>query len=146
MLACALALTVLVPSAGAASYDADTVIVQYRDGASKTLTSALAERAGVLSKVSNIYGSSAQVLRVSGDPADVAAALNRSSLVNYAEVNKILRTTANPNDPQLRVDVRPRQDLRLRPAGTPRASAASRRPAARRSASSTPASSRRTRT
>ena len=42
----------------------------------------------------------AKVVRVSGDPAAVAARLNRSRLVEYAEPNLILRAAWFPNDPR----------------------------------------------
>jgi len=54
----------------------------------------------VLSRVGGIHGTSAQVVRVSGDPAAVAARLNRTSGVAYAEPNYILHATAIPNDPR----------------------------------------------
>ena len=89
-------------------------------------------------------------MNVQGDPAVVARRLNRSALVSYAEPNFILRATAAPNDPLFpelyglnntgqtggsatRTSTHPR-------AGTPPGSAPSPRAAARRSASSTPAS------
>ena len=45
-------------------------------------------------------GVGAKVVSVSGDPAAVAARLNRSSLVQYAEPNLILKVDAVPNDPR----------------------------------------------
>ena len=44
-------------------------------------------------------GVGADVVNVTGDPAMVAAQLNRSALVTYAEPNFILKATATPNDP-----------------------------------------------
>jgi thermitase len=77
--------------ASAAPYDDDTVIVKYRPGA------------GPLGQVvGTIGGIGAKVLRVSGDPAEVAARLNRRRAVLYAEPNYILRTQAIPNDPRFR--------------------------------------------
>ena len=81
----------LAPSATAA-YDDDTVIVKLR------------ANAGTVSlpgtTLGTINGLGAKVLRVAGDPAAVAAALNRNPLVEYAEVNEILTTSATPNDPR----------------------------------------------
>ena len=47
----------------------------------------------------HVAGVGADVVTVSGDPATVAARLNRSAIVNYAEPNFILKATATPNDP-----------------------------------------------
>ena len=47
----------------------------------------------------HVAGVGADVVNVTGDPATVAAQLNRSALVSYAEPNFILRATATPNDP-----------------------------------------------
>src|SRR2546430_3109083 len=90
----------LASPARSAPYDAHTVIVKYSSGLSSSTKSKIGSRAGVLSRVGGITGTSAQVVRVSGDPAAVAARLNRASGVAYAEPNYILRTTAIPNDPR----------------------------------------------
>src|SRR3954471_2137062 len=87
----------LVSTASAASYEAHTVIVKFAPGASAAQQASVLGGAQV---VSTIHGLGAQVVRVSGDPADVAASLNRSTLVQYAEVDKIMRITATPNDPR----------------------------------------------
>jgi thermitase len=98
---CSVAL--LVPAAAASSaaaapgYDADTVIVKFRPGVSAVQKS-LALDGGTIT--GTIHGLGANVARVAGDPATVAAALNRSALVEYAEVNRMLRVSATPNDPQ----------------------------------------------
>src|SRR3954463_113963 len=87
----------LASTASAASYEAHTVIVKFAPGVSA------AQQAAVLGGapgVQSIHGLGAQGVRVSGDPAVAAASLNRSSLVQYAEVNKILRVSATPNDPR----------------------------------------------
>src|SRR4051795_11576867 len=97
---CALALFFVVAgSASAAPYDPDTGIVKLRPGAA---AGPGLERAGAAAKVSSIGGIGASVYRVTRDPAAVAARLNRSSLVAYAEPNFILRATAIPNDPRFR--------------------------------------------
>jgi thermitase len=81
----------LAPSAHAA-YDDDTVIVKLRADAGAV------KLPGTV--LGTINGLGAKVLRVSGDPARVAAALNRNPLVDYAEVNEILTTSAIPDDPR----------------------------------------------
>jgi thermitase len=80
---------VMAGSAAAAPYDADTVIVKFKRGASP-----------VGDVVANVAGVGAKVLRVAGDPARVAARLNRRADVVYAEPNYILRAFAIPNDPR----------------------------------------------
>jgi thermitase len=96
---CAVVLLVPVASAAAAppSYHANSVIVKFRPGVSAA-QKALALGGGTIA--GTIHGLGADVARVSGSPATVAAALNRNPLVEYAEVNRILRATATPNDPQ----------------------------------------------
>jgi thermitase len=91
---------VLSAPALSAPYDAHTVIVKYSSGLSSATKSRIGSSAGVLSRVGGIHGTSVQVVRVSGDPAAVAARLNRASGVAYAEPNYILRATAIPNDPR----------------------------------------------
>ena len=82
-----IAFLVLASGAQAADYDADTVIVKFKPGAPV-----------VGDVVGSISANGAKVLRVSGDPADVAARLNRSANVLYAEPNFTMRTQAIPND------------------------------------------------
>jgi thermitase len=96
-----LAVLVYAPAAGAAParYDADTVIVKYRERAPAAQRSLAARTAGVLDTLGRVTGLGAQVVRVAGDPAAVAARLERSSAVAYAEPNYIYRATATPNDP-----------------------------------------------
>ena len=86
-------------SAQAARYDANTVIVKFASGVSDTQRAELFSNAGVTGKRGNVKGVGAGVFKVSRDPAAVAARLNRSALVSYAEPNFILRATATPNDP-----------------------------------------------
>ena len=91
------ALPACAASASAATYgyDDDTVIVQFRPGTSAIQKNAVLGGATV---IGTINGLGADVVRVSRDPAVVAAVLNRSALVRYAEVNKTLRASAIPND------------------------------------------------
>jgi len=115
-------------TAQAARYDTHTVIVKLTSGVSAAQRAALFSGAGVTGTSGSVAGVGADVVRVTDDPAAVATRLNRSALVDYAEPNFILKATAT----------RPR-------AGTRPGSAASPRRAAPRSASSTPASTRRIR-
>jgi thermitase len=99
VVACALALLVtLAAGAQAARYDGGEVIVRYADGVTTTERAALFDRTGATKTLGAVRGVGAKVLLVDGDPAKVAARLNRSRLVQYAEPNRILRATAIPND------------------------------------------------
>src|SRR3954464_1266785 len=89
MLACA--------ASASASYDAHTVIVKFAPGTTTAQKTAALRGAPI---VSTINGLGADVARVAVDPAVAATALNRLAVVRYAEVNKILRTSAIPNDPR----------------------------------------------
>ncbi len=86
-------------SAAPARYEAHTVVVKYRDRAPSAQRSLAGRTAGVLETLGRVTGVGAQVVRVSGDPAAVAARLNRSGAVDYAEPNYIFRVAATPNDP-----------------------------------------------
>ncbi len=85
-------------SAASARYDAHTVIVRYADGASPSQRALTGRLAGVVRSLATIRGIGAEVVRVSGDPAAVAARLNRSANVRYAEPNYIVHATGVPND------------------------------------------------
>src|SRR4051812_6672227 len=97
-LACA-AVLACAGSASAATYghEAHTVIVQFKPG---TTAAQKAAALGGAPIISTINGLGADVARVAVDPALAAAALNRLAIVQYAEVNKILRANAVPNDPR----------------------------------------------
>jgi thermitase len=84
-------------SAQPSSYDAHTIIVQFRPGVTAAQR---AQALGGAQVQTTIRRLGASVVKVAGDPAARAAALQRSPLVQYAEVNRILRTTAIPNDPR----------------------------------------------
>lgn len=99
LLGLAAALFAAAPSAATPAYDADTVIVKYRAASSAAELGDLADRLGLGRQVGEIRRLGAQVVRTSGDPAAVAARLERSSAVVYAEPNLVLRTQAIPNDP-----------------------------------------------
>jgi thermitase len=96
--ACAALLSLLLFAsvAGASS----EVIVKYTDGVTTAQRAALFDRAGVSKTVGSVAGVGARVVRVEGDPAAAAKRLNRSSLVLYAEPNRILKVSAIPNDPR----------------------------------------------
>ena len=87
-------------SAQAAGYEPDQVIVKYADGASQAQRMKVAHRAGVTRSLGSIAGVAAKVVRVRRDPAVVAARLNRSRVVEYAEPNLIVRAAWFPNDPR----------------------------------------------
>ena len=97
-LALALTLALCLTASATAAYDRDTVIVKFRSGASAAERTALLQGAGAGAVLSTVRGVGAQVVRTSADPAAVAARLSRSRAVDYAEVNRILRVTATPND------------------------------------------------
>jgi thermitase len=90
--ACALALT-----ASASAATPQTVIVKFRPGLASTATSALLDGAQQVGTVADL---GAVVVRPAGDASALVAALNRSSLVQYAEVNGTMTATATPNDPR----------------------------------------------
>jgi thermitase len=96
----AMLLMLCAVTAQAATYEPNQVIVKYADGVSTTQRVALFDRTGVTKTLSSVSGVGAKVVSVSGDPAAVAARLNRSSLVQYAEPNLILKVDAVPNDPR----------------------------------------------
>jgi thermitase len=85
--------------AAAASFQAGQVIVKYADGVSTGQRVGLFHRTGVARTIGPVRGVDAHVVRVTGDPTAVAARLNRSALVQYAEPNYTLHTLAVPNDP-----------------------------------------------
>lgn len=87
-------------AAAGARHDARTVIVKYADRSSPAQRLLAARAAGIRATLGSVPGVGAQVALVSGDPAAVAARLNRSGAVLYAEPNYIVRTTGIPNDPR----------------------------------------------
>ena len=96
-----LAACLCAPAAHAAApYEPHTLIVKYADGATAAQRGLAARLAGVRETLGAVRGAGAQLVRVTGDPRAVAARLNRSSAVLYAEPNFIARATAVPNDPR----------------------------------------------
>jgi thermitase len=79
----------------AADYVPGQVIVKPRAGTSLARVLALP---GVQQRIGQVDGVGAYVVQVRGNPEAVSRALSRSPLVEYAEPNLILRTTAVPND------------------------------------------------
>jgi len=86
------ALTVAAPASAASG----SVIVKFAPGASAAQRTTLL---GAAEQRGTINGLGARVVRTS-DPAALVARLNRSALVQYAEVDKTMRITAVPNDPR----------------------------------------------
>jgi thermitase len=86
-------------NAYAAEYSSNQVIVKYADGVSAADRASLNASAGVTRTIGSVAGVGADVVRTTREPRSVAARLNRSALVEYAEPNYILRTQATPNDP-----------------------------------------------
>jgi thermitase len=93
---CALAALAVVAVAAPASAASGSIIVKFARGTSAAQRSALL---GTTQLRGTIHGLGAHVVR-SGDPAALAARLNRSALVQYAEVDKTMRIVAMPTDPR----------------------------------------------
>lgn len=87
-------------AAQAAKHDPNEVIVKYAEGVTTAERVVLFDRAGVTRTLGSVKGVGAKVVQVSGDPKATAERLNRSSLVLYAEPNRILKVSAIPNDPR----------------------------------------------
>jgi thermitase len=78
-----------------ASYDAHTVLVKFAPNTTAAQRAVL----GASDVVGSVQGLGVQVVKVS-DPRAAVAALNRSPLVQYAELNQTLTASATPNDPR----------------------------------------------
>jgi thermitase len=78
-----------------ASYDAHTVLVKFAPGTTAAQRAAL----GASDVVGSVQGLGVKVVRV-GDARAAVTALNRSPLVQYAELNQTLTALATPNDPR----------------------------------------------
>ena len=93
-------LLTLTASAAQAAPEDNTIIVKFKPGIASAVQQTVGKAAGITAFGFTIHGLDAQVAKVSGNAATVAAALNRSSAVEYAEVNKTMKATAIPNDPR----------------------------------------------
>src|SRR3954467_1556799 len=91
----AVAAGLCLAATASASYDAHTVLVKFAPHTTAAQRAAL----GASDVVGSVQGLGVQVVRVSS-PRTAATALNRSPLVQYAEVNQILTASATPNDPR----------------------------------------------
>jgi thermitase len=78
-----------------ASYDAHTVLVKFAPQTTAAQRAAL----GASDVAGSIDGLGVKVVRVA-DPRAAVEALNRSPLVQYAELNRTLTALATPNDPR----------------------------------------------
>ena len=99
------AIAALAPASAVSAerHNGDTVIVKYRFGATPGERSSLDERVGVGPVVERVRAVGATVARVDGDPAHVAARLERSAKVAYAEPDDIVRAAgAKPADPRFK--------------------------------------------
>jgi thermitase len=83
--------------ASAAEFVPGRVIVKFDRGASAAKIAAVEKAAGATGLQRTLLGG-ARVLSVSGSVETAVARLNRSSVVQYAEADYILRATAVPND------------------------------------------------
>jgi thermitase len=90
----------LASSASGAGYVPGQVIIKFREGTSTSERAAVLARAGAVDTLGRIRGVGADVVRVTSDAKDAAAELRGFAAVDYAEVDKILKVAAVPNDPQ----------------------------------------------
>lgn len=95
-----LGMTAAVPSTASAAYDKDQVLVKFRSGTTATQQLSLLRSAGATSRGNLLTGLGIRVVPTTLDPAIVAARLDRQRAVEFAEVDKILKATATPNDPR----------------------------------------------
>jgi thermitase len=91
----AMAAGLCLAATASASYDAHTVLVKFAPHTTAAQRAAL----GASDVVGSVQGLGVKVVRVSS-PSAAVAALNRSPLVQYAELNQILTASATPNDPR----------------------------------------------
>ena len=90
------------PPAAAADgeYVPGEVIVKYADDATTQQKANARGAAGIVERLSNVAGISANVVAVTGGVQAAVARLERSAAVEYAEPNYIYRASAVPNDPR----------------------------------------------
>lgn len=94
-----LATVLAASSAHASDYVPRQVIVKFRSDASAAERAAALQRAGVVRTLGTLRGLGSKVVRVSGNARHAAARLDRSRVVQYAEVDRIMTAAAVPNDP-----------------------------------------------
>jgi thermitase len=83
-----------VPTASAAQ---QSVIVKFRPGAAPAAVTALL---GGAQRIGTVNGLDATVVLPAGDAGALVSRLNRSALVEYAELDRAMRVLATPNDPR----------------------------------------------
>lgn len=86
-------------TASAAPYAADTILVKLTARHPSRRVTAQTRDAGVVGVVAVIPKLRVRVVRVSGEPAQVADRLSHTPGVRYAEPNWTMHATATPNDP-----------------------------------------------
>jgi thermitase len=96
VLALAAALAAFAASAAPAA-GAQNVIVKFRSGAAPADVGALL---GAAQRIGSVDALGASVVMPAGDAAALVARLNRSALVEYAELDRPMRVLATPNDPR----------------------------------------------
>jgi len=89
----------VVPSSPAAEYVPGQVIVKFQEDVSTTREAAVLARVGAIDTLGRVKGIGSKVVQVTGNAKEAAAALEESSAVEYAEVDKILTAASVPNDP-----------------------------------------------
>lgn len=93
-----LAVAVSLATGADAKAGPGTVIVKYRSGVSSAQRGSAARRAGARRTLGIVRGQGSHVMSVNGDPAVVARRLSGSGEVVFAEPNRLVRATRDPND------------------------------------------------
>jgi thermitase len=89
----------IASSAQAGGYAPGQIIVKFKPGVSEAREALVLAHAGASDRLGRVGDVGAELVSVRGDERAVAASLRESSLVEYAEVDKILTAAAVPNDP-----------------------------------------------
>jgi thermitase len=89
---------VALPSTASAAYAPDRVLVKFAAGTSTAQQLALLRASGATGLGGTINGIGVRVAPTAVDPAVVARRLERAGAVQFAEVDRILSTSAIPND------------------------------------------------
>src|SRR3712207_4488765 len=93
-------LCLAAPGTAAAAYAPHQVLVKFDSGVPAAPQLAQLRAAGATGLGGQIDAVGVRVVPVAVDPALAATRLNRLASVEYAEVDKVLSTTAIPNDPR----------------------------------------------